>query len=186
MENLSNQSALVSECCFLDYFGIFNILCFAEIYDEFMKAKRGILLCTDVAARGLDMPDVDWVIQFDPPQDPKVFVHRCGRTARLGRSGSALVFLSLNEETYIDFLMIRKVPLEEMKLPYEYPEVLEDAKRLIIQDRYLWDKSVKAFVSYIRAYQKHYCSYIFRLQQLDLGKIALLFSLLRVSDIEGR
>ena len=42
---------------------------------EFCKADKGILLCTDVAARGLDIPEVDWIIQYDPPDDPKVHVH---------------------------------------------------------------------------------------------------------------
>ena len=40
---------------------------------EFINAKTGILLCTDVAARGLDIPEVDWIVQFDPPDDPRVF-----------------------------------------------------------------------------------------------------------------
>lgn len=38
-----------------------------------MNAEKGILICTDVAARGLDIPEVDWIIQYDPPDDPKVF-----------------------------------------------------------------------------------------------------------------
>jgi ATP-dependent RNA helicase DDX55/SPB4 len=60
-----------------------------------------ILLATDVAARGLDLPHVDTVIQFDPPSDPKAFSHRCGRTARAGRSGRAWVLLSRRETAFV-------------------------------------------------------------------------------------
>ena len=65
-------------------------------------AQCTLLLCTDVAARGLDLPDVDVVIQYDPPNDPKVFSHRCGRTARAGRTGRAIVLLHEGrEEGYV-------------------------------------------------------------------------------------
>lgn len=79
-------------------------------------AAAGCLLCTDVAARGLDIPDVGWVLQYDPPQDPSAFVHRVGRTARMGRSGNALVFLLPSEAAYVDFLRLRKVPLGGARL----------------------------------------------------------------------
>jgi len=64
-----------------------------------------ILLCTDVAARGLDLPDVDAVIQFDPPVDPRQFSHRAGRTARAGKSGRAWVLLSEKEADYAGTLI---------------------------------------------------------------------------------
>jgi ATP-dependent RNA helicase DDX55/SPB4 len=64
-------------------------------------ASPSILLATDVAARGLDLPRVDVVIQFDPPSDPKAFSHRCGRTARAGKSGRAWVLLVGREIEYV-------------------------------------------------------------------------------------
>lgn len=76
-----------------------------------MSWLAGCLLCTDVAARGLDIPDVGWVVQYDPPQDPSAFVHRVGRTARMGRTGHALVYLLPHETSYVDFLRLRKVRL---------------------------------------------------------------------------
>lgn len=69
-----------------------------------------MLLCTDVAARGLDIPAVDWIIQFDPPDDPKEYIHRVGRTAR-GKDGSgrALLFLMPEELAFLKYLKHAKV-----------------------------------------------------------------------------
>lgn len=62
-----------------------------------------------MAARGIDLPDIDWIVQYDPPKDPSFFVHRVGRTARAGRSGQALVLLLPEEEAYVHFLGIHGV-----------------------------------------------------------------------------
>jgi len=71
-----------------------------------------VLLTTDVAARGLDIPSVDLVIQIDPPSDPKVFIHRCGRAGRAGRRGLSIVLLHPGrEEDFVPFLDVRKTPV---------------------------------------------------------------------------
>ena len=70
-------------------------------------------MCTDILSRGIDIDDVDWVIQYDPPKVASSFVHRCGRTARSGREGNAVIFLLPNEECYVNFLHInQQVPLK--------------------------------------------------------------------------
>ena len=84
---------------------------------SFSAAPAGVLLCTDVAARGLDIPGVDWVLQYDPPQDPDAFVHRCGRTARMGAAGAALLLLAPAEETYVEFLRRRGAALQPAPPP---------------------------------------------------------------------
>lgn len=72
-----------------------------SVYSKFRDCPKGVLLCTDLVARGVDIPEVDWILQFDPPQDPSYFIHRVGRTARMGKKGSALVLLDPTEDTYI-------------------------------------------------------------------------------------
>lgn len=71
-----------------------------------ISSSPSILLATDVAARGLDLPHVDAVVQFDPPADPKVFSHRCGRTARAGRAGRAWTLLAGREVEYVGELQL--------------------------------------------------------------------------------
>ncbi|KAI0372859.1 DEAD-domain-containing protein [Pilatotrama ljubarskyi] len=161
-----------------------------------LPSSPSILLATDVAARGLDLPDVDVVIQFDPPADPKAFSHRCGRTARAGRSGRAWVLLVGREVDYVEFMSVRKIPLRQRPrfardgstkadddMETEDPEVqaaLQKIRQRILTDRALHDKAAKAFVSFVRAYSKHEASYIFRLKDLDLVGLAKSFGLLRL------
>ena len=76
----------------------------------FLCIFRGVLVCTDVLSRGIDVADVDWVIQFDLPSNASAFVHRCGRTARLERVGNAIVFLLPNEDAYVNFIKINQIP----------------------------------------------------------------------------
>lgn len=85
---------------------------------EFCNATSGTLICTDVAARGLDIPEVDWVIQFDPPDDPRDYIHRVGRTARgSDGKGRSLMFLLPSEIGFLKLLKEARVPLVEFELP---------------------------------------------------------------------
>jgi superfamily II DNA/RNA helicase len=65
---------------------------------RFSDGKLAVLVATDVAARGLDIDDLDIVIQADPPPDPKTYLHRAGRTARAGAAGLAVTLVLWNEE----------------------------------------------------------------------------------------
>ncbi|KAF4601109.1 ATP-dependent rRNA helicase spb4 [Pleurotus pulmonarius] len=164
-----------------------------------VSSSPSILLATDVAARGLDLPHVDAVIQFDPPADPKVFSHRCGRTARAGRAGRAWTFLAGREVEYVDLMAVRKIPLKSHSLftedgtpkgvpqddeeQSEDPSVdlyLETIRTMALKDRAGFDQAAKAFVSFVRAYSKHEASYIFRIKDLDLVGVAKSFGLLRL------
>ena len=133
-----------------------------------------ILLTTDLAARGLDIPQVDLVIQLDPPSDPKVFLHRCGRAGRAGRKGLSVIFLQHGrEEEYISFLEVRKTPIKPLKLPglsvssTEVDNTLGKLRKSVLTDRAFHDKAQRGFVSWVKSYSKHQASSIFRVADLD-------------------
>ncbi|KAL7697152.1 DEAD-box helicase-like protein [Lotmaria passim] len=69
-----------------------------------VRNDKAVLFCTDVAARGLDMPKIDWIVHYDPPTDPTSYVHRIGRTARIGNSGDSILFLAPDELGYASYL----------------------------------------------------------------------------------
>ncbi|ROT42427.1 putative DEAD/DEAH box helicase [Sodiomyces alkalinus F11] len=157
-------------------------------FARFVNAvSPSILLCTDLAARGLDIPQVDLVCQVDPPSDPKVFIHRAGRAGRAGRKGLAVVFLHPGrEEDYVPFLEIRKTPIEPLPKPH-VSVTAEDAeaatatiRSILRSDRAYHDKAQRAFVSWVRSYAAHQTSSIFRIQDLDWADLGRAWGLLRL------
>lgn len=156
-----------------------------KVHQEFVAASRALLICTDLAARGLDFQDIDLVIQYEAPQDPTTFVHRCGRTARSGRAGEAILLLGEEEDAYVEFLHNRQIPLEELSLEGLPPltrtaSFFEQLRRINSADRDLYERSVKAFVAFIRFYQEHQAKFIFRFKSLDIAQLAKSFGLLRL------
>lgn len=79
--------------------------------EELRTAPRACLVTTDVAARGLDLPGVDVIVQADAPHDPEDYVHRAGRTARGGRHGRALMLLAPHEAPFAAYLKNRGLKL---------------------------------------------------------------------------
>ncbi|XP_078106533.1 LOW QUALITY PROTEIN: ATP-dependent DNA helicase DDX31 [Sander vitreus] len=88
----------------------------SEVFQQFSVSNSGVLLCTDVAARGLDLPQVTWIIQYTPPAAAAEYVHRVGRTARIGGRGSSLLFLTPAETAFITELANHHISLSELKL----------------------------------------------------------------------
>jgi superfamily II DNA or RNA helicase len=85
-----------------------------QTFFSFTGSRRGVLICTDVAARGLDFPKIDWIVQYDPPRDVEEYVHRVGRTARMTTEGDAMLFLMPHEEPYLDTLAQHNIKLKTM------------------------------------------------------------------------
>lgn len=88
------------------------------VMNKFRKSTIDILVATDVAARGLDVDDIDLVVNYDLPQDEENYVHRIGRTARAGRSGRAFSFVSGREIYKLkDIQKYTKTTIERREIP---------------------------------------------------------------------
>ncbi|KAF3943770.1 hypothetical protein CMV_029700 [Castanea mollissima] len=144
---------------------------------DFCKAEKGILLCTDVAARGLDFPDVDWIVQYDPPDEPKDYVHRVGRTARgEGAIGNALIFLIPEELQLLRLLKAEKVHVKEYEFDQKKLANVQSHLEKLVGSNYYLNKSAKdAYRSYLLAYNSHSMKDIFDVHRLDLQAVAASF-----------
>uniref|UniRef100_A0A8C1HSA6 ATP-dependent RNA helicase n=1 Tax=Cyprinus carpio carpio TaxID=630221 RepID=A0A8C1HSA6_CYPCA len=120
-----------------------------EVFQEFSQCKTGILLCTDVAARGLDLPQVTWIVQYNPPVSAAEYVHRVGRTARIGAQGSSLLFLTPSEMAFVDVLANHNISLSEMKMEDILATLMKDER---FKGRGKWDskRSATAFEQEVR------------------------------------
>ncbi|KAG9140915.1 hypothetical protein Leryth_010447 [Lithospermum erythrorhizon] len=172
-------------------------------FHAFQTEKSALLLSTDIAARGLDFPKVKCIIQYDPPGEPTEYVHRVGRTARLGEKGHSLLFLQPIEIDYLHDLEKHGVVLTEYPLlkvldsfplyglKYQtkkfesfemHPWVLslQKALELFISNEFTMKKLAgSAFCSWVRAYSAHRgdLKRIFVVKKLHLGHVAKTFAL---------
>ncbi|ORY86416.1 P-loop containing nucleoside triphosphate hydrolase protein [Protomyces lactucae-debilis] len=144
---------------------------------EFCNAKSGTLICTDVAARGLDIPAVDWIVQFDPPDDPRDYIHRVGRTARgTGAKGRSLMFLTPSELGFLRYLKAARVPLNEFEVPENKISNVQSQLEKLVSKNYYLNKSAKdGYRSYLQAYASYSLKSIFDINKLDLAKVATSF-----------
>ncbi|KAK9380338.1 DEAD-domain-containing protein [Kockiozyma suomiensis] len=144
---------------------------------EFCNAKQGILVCTDVAARGLDIPAVDWIIQFDPPDDPRDYIHRVGRTARgTEGKGKSLMFLLPSELGFLRYLKAAKVPLNEYEFPVnKIANVQGQLEKLVAGNHWLQESAKDGYRAYVQAYASHHLKTVYQVDKLDLAKVGRAF-----------
>lgn len=181
-------------------------------FQTFKKEKSALLLSTDVAARGLDFPKVRCIIQYDSPGEASEYVHRVGRTARLGERGDSLLFLQPVEMDYLQDLEKHGVSLTE----YSLLKVLDSfplsgqkhhIKKFISLEMHPWSlylqKALESFIfaepkmkklakdafcSWVRAYTAHRgeLKRIFQVKKLHLGHVAKSFALKDQPSLVGK
>ncbi|OJD16794.1 hypothetical protein AJ78_03084 [Emergomyces pasteurianus Ep9510] len=167
------------------------------------QSEAAVLICTDVAARGLDLPNVDFVVEYDPAFSSDDHLHRIGRTARLGRDGRAHIFLLPgNEEKYVEILksgyrdgganISRTDVNETLKRGFggntettsegweaKATEWQLDIERWALENPTILEMARRAYQSHIRAYATHIASErdMFNIKDLHLGHLAKSFAL---------
>jgi len=149
----------------------------SSTYYSFCAAEKGIMLCTDVAARGLDIPKVDWIVQYDPPDMPTEYIHRVGRTARGAKGeGKALLFLLPEELGFLHYLRRAGVPVAEYSFPpSKIANIQGQLERVIEKNYHLHRSSRDAYRSYMHAYAAHSTKDCFDVHKLDLAQVAKAF-----------
>ncbi|CAH1787054.1 unnamed protein product, partial [Owenia fusiformis] len=178
-----------------------------KMFQDFLETPTGVLLCTDVAARGLDLHNVNWIVQYNCPGTPSDYIHRIGRTARIGTKGQAVLLLTPSEVQYIKILNEHKLSLVEMQLDdvlktsmlyirdnppkntdrNNIPHTVQESatalqmvfESAIYSNKTLQDLATKAYTSYVRAYATYPVNvkHIFHIKTLHLGHVAKSFGL---------
>ncbi|CAH8456523.1 unnamed protein product [Heterobilharzia americana] len=139
---------------------------------QFVKAEAAVLLCTDVGARGLDIPKVDWILQYDPPDDAKEYIHRVGRTARAGSTGNALLVLRPHELDFLSILRNARVKVVEYEIANAKMADVQPALEKLVHNNYFLALSAQeAFKGIVRAYASSALS-CFNVDELDLAATA--------------
>ncbi|GLD94285.1 hypothetical protein PINS_up002896 [Pythium insidiosum] len=154
-------------------------------FKNFCATSSGVLICTDVAARGLNLPTVQWIVQYDPPTETRDYVHRVGRTARSGNQGSSLLFLLPSESAYLEYLQKHNLTLNALSLEKTItrvatsrdannggrPAFMASRKKLLhevvqsdlqylfeetlLGDKELFELACQGFHSFVRSYATH-------------------------------
>ena len=125
------------------------------IFMDFTRRSSACMFATDIAARGLDFPSVDWVVQVDAPEDCAMYIHRVGRTARFNAGGRALMFLMPSEESAImSQLKDTGVPIKKLSMNRKHAiSVAMKAATLLVTHPECRELAKKAFTSYLKSLQ---------------------------------
>ena len=125
------------------------------VYMDFLRKKFACMLATDIAARGLDFPAVDWVLQVDAPEDAAMYIHRVGRTARYNANGRALLMLLPSEEgVVLEALQKSSVPVKRLTInSNKTVSVAARAAALLVAQPECRQFAKKAFTGYLRSLQ---------------------------------
>ena len=143
------------------------------VYEDFCRREMAVLFATDIAARGLDFPAIDWVIQMDCPEDANSYIHRAGRTARYQKGGEALLMLLPSEEAMVEQLTQKKIPIQKIEVnPSKLFSIQRKLEAFLAMDPEFKQMAQRAFVTYIKSVFLMKDKSVFDVHQIDLNALA--------------
>ncbi|PXF47583.1 ATP-dependent RNA helicase dbp4 [Gracilariopsis chorda] len=156
-----------------------------DMYDLFCRTKSAVLFATDVASRGLDFPDVEWVIQADCPDDVGTYIHRVGRTARFKAQGRAMLFLSQGpEEAFLKRLESKNVQIHQTRInPQRITDITPRVAATVASNQELKKLAQKAFMFYIKSVYQQSDKDVFDVREIDYAKMAKSYGLSNVPKV---
>lgn len=155
------------------------------VFKEFTdKEKSVVLFCTDVAARGVDFPAVDWVVQADCPDSVESYIHRVGRTARYQSSGNSALFLLPSEEAFATKLAAAKIDIKSIAAKSKKTlDITQQLSGLLAGNPEIFHLAQKSFISYVRSIKLMKDKDVFDASQLDLETFAYSLGLAIAPDM---
>ena len=156
------------------------------IFGDFCRKKFALLIATDVAARGLDFPLVDWVLQLDVPEDVETYIHRVGRTARYDAKGNSLLLLMPTEEkAFLRALKARNIQIDPIEMnPSQLVSVQSQLAEICAkypEIKYLGQKSI---VSYARSVFLNGNKEVFQVEKLPFEEFSAAIGLPSVPKLK--
>ncbi|CUM65995.1 uncharacterized protein PRCAT00003649001 [Priceomyces carsonii] len=145
-----------------------------ETVSKFSRAQQACLFATDIVARGLDFPSIDWVVQVDCPEDAATYVHRVGRAARFGKKGeSLLMLLPLEEEGMLKQLNSHKVDIKLMNIKQKNKKTIRpQLQSICFKDPQVKNLGQRAFISYFRSVYIQGDKSVFNIEELPAERFA--------------
>eukprot|EP00929_Paragymnodinium_shiwhaense_P062843 TRINITY_DN31394_c0_g1_i1.p1 TRINITY_DN31394_c0_g1~~TRINITY_DN31394_c0_g1_i1.p1 ORF type:complete len:867 (+),score=226.92 TRINITY_DN31394_c0_g1_i1:88-2688(+) len=144
------------------------------VFNEFTERERAVaLICTDIAARGVDFPAVDWVVQLDCPESIDSYIHRVGRTARYQSSGHSALFLTPSEEPFVEKMKQARIQIKSIATKKgKVQSMQQKLNALLAGEPEIKHLAQKAFVSYVRGIALMKDKEVFKTDELPLEAFA--------------
>ncbi|KAK6014956.1 DEAD/DEAH box helicase [Ostertagia ostertagi] len=156
-----------------------------DVFQKFENKEAAVMIATDVASRGLDFSDVDWVVQVDCPASVEDYIHRVGRTARMNQSGHAVLFLtSSQEEPMVAALRRAYIPLtKQIADPRALVDIRTKMQATLSQFPELNQFAQKSLVAYLRSIYMMRNKKVFDVTTIDAAALAASYGLVTVPRV---